>query len=74
MSESETKPAPSNRKFYLLVAAFLLAAVLMGVFSAGRSKSSVDRWKDEMRSKGEKVTVAERWSAARWRRRTAWRN
>jgi hypothetical protein len=74
MSESETKPAPSNRKFYLLVAAFLLAAVLMGVFSAGRGKSSVDRWKDEMRSKGEKFTVAERWSAARWRRRTAWRN
>lgn len=59
MSESETKPAPSNRKFYLLVAAFLLAAVLMGVFSAGRGKSSVERWKDEMRAKGEKFTIAE---------------
>lgn len=48
-----------NRKFYLLVGAFLLCAVLTGVFSAGRSTSSVDRWKAEMRAKGEKFTLAE---------------
>lgn len=59
MSESETKPTPSNRKFYLLVAAFLLAAVLVGVVSARRGKSSVEQWKDEMRAKGEKFTIAE---------------
>ncbi len=50
---------PQNRKFYLLVAVFLLCAVLMGVFSAGRSKSSVEKWKEEMRAKGEKFTIAE---------------
>lgn len=50
---------PQNRKFYLLVAAFLLCAVLMGVFSAGRSKSSVEKWKEEMRAKDEKFTIAE---------------
>lgn len=59
MSEPPSKPAPGNRKFYLLVAAFLLAAVLSGVFSARRGKSSVERWKDEMRAKGEKFTVDE---------------
>ena len=59
MSKSETKPTPSNRKFYLLVAAFLLAAVLMGLFSARRGKSGLERWKDEMRAKGEKFTIAE---------------
>lgn len=59
MSEAEAKPAPSNRKFYLLVAAFLLAAALAGVFSARRGKSSVEQWKDEMRAKGEKFTIAE---------------
>lgn len=50
---------PQNRKFYLLVGAFLLCAVLVGVFSAGRGKSSVEKWKDEMRVKGEKFTLAE---------------
>ena len=50
---------PSNRKFYLLVAAFLVAAVLAGVLSARRGKSSVEQWKDEMRAKGERFTVAE---------------
>ena len=59
MSDAEAKSAPSNRTFYLLVAAFLLAAVLMGVFSARRGKSSVERWKDELRAKGEKFTLAE---------------
>ena len=54
-----SSPPPSNRKFYLFVAAFLLAAVLTGVFSAGRGKSSVEQWKDEMRAKGEKFTIAE---------------
>lgn len=48
-----------NRKFYLLVGAFLLCAVLTGVFSAGRRISSVDKWKAEMRAKGEKFTIAE---------------
>ena len=50
---------PQNRKFYLLVAVFLLCAVLMGVFSAGRGKSSVEKWKQEMRAKGEKFTIPE---------------
>ena len=50
---------PQNRKFYLLVAAFLLCAVLMGIFSAGRGKSSVEKWKEEMRAKGERFTIAE---------------
>lgn len=50
---------PSNRKFHLLVAAFLLAAALTGVFSARRGKSSVELWKEEMRAKGEKFTIAE---------------
>jgi len=59
MSDVEAKPAPSNRKFHLLVAAFLLAAVLAGVLSARRGKSSVELWKDEMRAKGEKFTIAE---------------
>lgn len=48
-----------NRKFYLLVAAFLLCAVLTGVFSARSGKSSVEKWKDELRAKGEKFTLAE---------------
>lgn len=59
MSDAEIKPAPSNRKFYLLVAAFLLAAVVMGLLSARRGKSSVEQWKDELRTKGEKFTIAE---------------
>jgi len=59
MSEAETKVASSNRKFYLLVAVFLLAAVLTGVLPARRSKSSVEQWKDEMRAKGERFTVVE---------------
>lgn len=59
MSEPPSKPAPGNRKFYLLVAAFLLAAVLTGVFSGRRGKSSVEQWKDELRAKGEKFTIAE---------------
>ncbi|MEQ2010005.1 MAG: hypothetical protein ABMA26_24750 [Limisphaerales bacterium] len=50
---------PGNRKFYLLVAVFLFCAVLVGVISAGRSTSSVDKWKAEMRAKGEKFTIAE---------------
>ena len=50
---------PQNRTFYLLVAAFLLCAVLMGIFSAGRGKSSVEKWKEEMRAKGERFTIAE---------------
>lgn len=59
MSESGTKPTPSNRKFHLLVAAFLLAAVLVGVLSARRGQFSVEQWKAEMRAKGEKFTVVE---------------
>ncbi len=50
---------PRNRKFYLLIGAFVLCAVLVGVFSARRGKSSVEKWKDEMRAKGEKFTLAE---------------
>lgn len=59
MSESETKPAPSNRKFYLLVAVFLLAAVGVGVLSLKRGAASVAEWKAEMKAKGERLTVAE---------------
>ena len=59
VSVSSPRVQPQNRKFYLLVAVFLLCAVLMGVFSAGRSKSSVEKWKEEMRAKGEKFTIAE---------------
>jgi hypothetical protein len=51
--------ASGNRKFYLLVAAFLLVAVLSGLLSARRGKSSVEQWKAEMRAKGEKFTIAE---------------
>lgn len=51
---------PSNRKFYVLVAAFLLAAVLMGVLTASRSgPTELERLKAELRSKGEKLTLAE---------------
>ncbi len=50
---------PQNRKFYLLVAAFLLCAVVTGIFSARSSKSSVEKWKEEMRAKGERFTIAE---------------
>lgn len=50
---------PSNRNFYLLVAGFLLAAVLTGLLSARRGKSSVEQWKDEMRAKGERFTITE---------------
>jgi hypothetical protein len=59
MSEPPSKSPPSNRKFYLLVAAIVLAAVLTGVVSARRGKSSVEQWKDEQRAKGEKFTIAE---------------
>lgn len=60
MSESETKLTPSNRKFYLLVAAFLLAAVGVGVLSARRSGATeLERYKAELRAKGEKLTFAE---------------
>lgn len=51
---------PSNRKFYLLVAAFLLAAVLMGVLTASRSgPTELERLKAELRAKGEKLTLDE---------------
>lgn len=59
MTEPQNNPGPSNRKFYLLVAAILLAAVLMGVFSGRARRSPVEQWKAEMRAKGEKFTVDE---------------
>ncbi|MFA6545128.1 MAG: hypothetical protein WCS99_11990, partial [Limisphaerales bacterium] len=55
----------SNRKFYLLVAAFLLCAVLTGVITASRSgPTELERLKTELRAKGEKLTLAELLSGA----------
>lgn len=59
MSEAEPKVTGSNRKFHLLVGAFLLAAVLTGVFSGRGRLSPVEQWKTEMRAKGERFTVNE---------------
>ena len=59
LSVNSPRVQSQNRKFYLLVAAFLLCAVLTGVFSARSGKSSVEKWKDEARAKGEKFTLAE---------------
>jgi hypothetical protein len=60
VSDSETKAPPSNRKFYLFVAAFLLAAVGVGVFSALRTgPTELERYKAELRAKGEKLTLTE---------------
>ncbi|MEQ2008760.1 MAG: hypothetical protein ABMA26_18425 [Limisphaerales bacterium] len=59
MSEAEAKPTPSNRKFYLLVAVFLLAAVGVGMLSLKMGAASVAEWKAEMKAKGERLTVAE---------------
>lgn len=50
---------PNNRKFYLLVAAFVLAAVVVGLVYSRRTKSSVQQWKEARRAKGEHFTIAE---------------
>jgi len=60
MSEPPSKAAPSNRKFYLLVTAIVLAAVLSGVISALRTgPTELEQLKADLRAKGEKLTFEE---------------